>query len=92
MTDQTTNWVEKDKKQLHPVCHPKSHANPLVIERAEGVQLNVTAIMTLNQVRAVSIALTDHAPSYISVFAGWSLRPKGVSKGVLLTPGAIPCP
>ncbi|HLA05990.1 MAG TPA: aspartate aminotransferase family protein [Anaerolineales bacterium] len=32
-------WVEKDKKQLHPVYHPKSHANPLVIERGEGVWL-----------------------------------------------------
>ncbi len=36
----------------------------------ENVQLNVTALMTLDQVRAVSAALKDHAPSYISVFAG----------------------
>lgn len=43
MTDQaTTTWVEKDKKQLHPVYHPKSHANPLVIERGEGVWLYTT--------------------------------------------------
>lgn len=34
-----TNWVERDKKQLHPVYHPKSHASPLVIERGEGVWL-----------------------------------------------------
>ena len=33
------SWIEKDKKQLHPVYHPKSHANPLVIERGEGVWL-----------------------------------------------------
>ena len=32
-------WLEKDKKQLHPVYHPKSHANALVIERGEGVWL-----------------------------------------------------
>ncbi len=32
-------WIEKDKRQLHPVYHPKSHANPLVIERGEGVWL-----------------------------------------------------
>ncbi|HSM71280.1 MAG TPA: aspartate aminotransferase family protein [Anaerolineales bacterium] len=32
-------WVEKDKKQLHPTYHPTSHANPLVIERGEGVWL-----------------------------------------------------
>lgn len=37
---------------------------------ADGVQLNVTALMTNAQVSAVSKALEDHAPSYISVFAG----------------------
>ncbi len=35
----TSTWVEKDKKQLHPTYHPKSHANPLVIERGKGVWL-----------------------------------------------------
>jgi len=40
MTEQTiTSWLEKDKQQLHPVYHPKSHANALVIERGEGVWL-----------------------------------------------------
>ena len=40
MTDQiVTSWIEKDKKQLHPVYHPKSHIHPLVIERGEGVWL-----------------------------------------------------
>src|SRR5215510_12272150 len=39
MTDQITTWIEKDKRQLHPVYHPKSHVNPLVIERGEGVWL-----------------------------------------------------
>jgi len=34
------NWVEKDRKQLHPTYHPKSHADPLVIERGEGVWLH----------------------------------------------------
>lgn len=42
MTDQTKTWIEKDKKQLHPTYHPKSHANPLVIERGEGVWLYTT--------------------------------------------------
>jgi len=36
------DWVEKDKKQLHPTYHPKSHANPMVIERGEGVWLFTT--------------------------------------------------
>ena len=38
----TAKWVEKDFKQLHPTYHPKSHANPLVIERGEGVWLYTT--------------------------------------------------
>ena len=36
----------------------------------EGIQLNVTALMTLEQVNIISKALENHAPSYISVFAG----------------------
>ncbi|HEX5943576.1 MAG TPA: transaldolase family protein, partial [Anaerolineales bacterium] len=35
-----------------------------------GIQLNVTALMTVEQVSIISKALQDHAPSYISVFAG----------------------
>ncbi len=38
----TATWIEKDKKQLHPTYHPKSHTNPLVIERGEGVWLYTT--------------------------------------------------
>ncbi len=38
----TIQWIEKDKKQLHPTYHPKSHANPLVVERGEGVWLYTT--------------------------------------------------
>ena len=34
------------------------------------VKLNVTALLTLAQVRDLSAALADHAPSYVSVFAG----------------------
>jgi len=42
MSDQTQNWIEKDKKQLHPTYHPKTHANPMVIEKGEGVWLHLT--------------------------------------------------
>ena len=42
MSQDTKSWIEKDKKQLHPTYHPKSHANPLVIERGEGVWLYTT--------------------------------------------------
>jgi transaldolase len=37
---------------------------------AAGVKLNVTAVMTLEQVRAVAAALRGGAPSVVSVFAG----------------------
>jgi transaldolase len=44
---------------------------PLVADLAKsGVQLNVTAIMTLAQVRTVVAALQPNTPSVISVFAG----------------------
>ncbi|NWF65346.1 MAG: aspartate aminotransferase family protein [Chloroflexi bacterium] len=42
MTNQTQTWIEKDKKQLHPTYHPKTHANPMVIEKGEGVWLHLT--------------------------------------------------
>ena len=37
---------------------------------AEGVELNVTAIMTLQQVRAVAEVLNEKVPAIVSVFAG----------------------
>jgi adenosylmethionine-8-amino-7-oxononanoate aminotransferase len=36
--DQAT-VLEQDKKQIHPLQHPKAHQDPLVIERGEGVWL-----------------------------------------------------
>ena len=36
----------------------------------EGVKLNVTAIMTLSQVRDVVSSLDQKVPSYVSIFAG----------------------
>ena len=46
-------------------------AAPLVERLArQGVKVNVTAIMTLQQVEAVLGSLKDGPPSYISIFAG----------------------
>jgi transaldolase len=36
----------------------------------EGIQLNVTALLTLEQVRSVCSALQNNVPAYVSVFAG----------------------
>lgn len=49
----------------------KESALPLIKElAAEGVKLNVTAILTLEQVQGVAAALNPKAPAVVSVFAG----------------------
>lgn len=49
------------REPAYDLIHRLAHA---------GVKVNVTAIMTLDQVRAVVEALTGGAPSNVSVFAG----------------------
>lgn len=34
-----TTWLEQDKNLLHPLQHPTTHQNPLIIESAQGVWL-----------------------------------------------------
>jgi transaldolase len=55
-----------------PVTNTRRESSAKLVRRlaSEGVKLNVTALMTLEQVREVSKALESDAPSYISVFAG----------------------
>jgi transaldolase len=55
-----------------PITNTRSEsALPLIKELAnEGVQLNVTAILTLEQVKGVAGALNPSVPSVVSVFAG----------------------
>jgi transaldolase len=55
-----------------PVSNTKGEpAIPLIRKLSKaGVKLNVTALMTLAQVRDVSGALASGPPAYISVFAG----------------------
>jgi transaldolase len=55
-----------------PITNSRNESSlPLVRElAAEGVQLNVTALLTLNQVRGVSEVLNPAVPSVVSVFAG----------------------
>ncbi len=46
-------------------------AIPLIRELSQqGVQLNITAMLTLEQVRAVAAALDPRVPSVVSLFAG----------------------
>jgi len=55
-----------------PVSNTRRASACDVIHRLsnDGLQINVTALMTLEQVRSVTDALAGGAPSYISVFAG----------------------
>jgi transaldolase len=55
-----------------PITNTRNESSlPLVRELGqEGVQLNITAILTLDQVRGVSEALNPAVSSVVSVFAG----------------------
>ncbi|HUB25883.1 MAG TPA: transaldolase [Tepidisphaeraceae bacterium] len=55
-----------------PVTNTRAEpADELVAKLAKaGVKVNVTAVMTAQQVQRISAALGNHAPSNISVFAG----------------------
>jgi len=65
------SWGENVYVKI-PVTNTKGvSAVPLLRRLApEGVKMNVTALFTMDQVRAVSDALADAAPSNISIFAG----------------------
>ncbi|MHB8626458.1 MAG: transaldolase [Aggregatilineales bacterium] len=55
-----------------PVTNTKQESAAALIGRLahDGLKLNVTAIMTLEQVRVVGAVLNGGAPSIVSVFAG----------------------
>jgi len=55
-----------------PITNTRDESSlPLIRELAnEGVKLNITAILTLEQVKGVAQALNPKVPSFVSVFAG----------------------
>jgi transaldolase len=55
-----------------PVTNTKQQACYSLVKKlaAQKVKLNVTALMTLDQVRNVVASLDPNVPSYVSVFAG----------------------
>lgn len=55
-----------------PVTNTRGESSAPLVRRlsAAGVRLNVTAMMTLEQVRSISECFAGGAPSYVSVFAG----------------------
>jgi transaldolase len=55
-----------------PVTNTRGESSMDLVQRLShaGVKINVTAVMTLSQVRASAAALDGGAPSVVSVFAG----------------------
>lgn len=66
-----TSWGEMVYVKI-PVTNTRGEKSAPLIRSlaARGVKLNVTAILTLDQVREVSAALDGGPPSFVSVFAG----------------------
>ena len=65
------SWGENVYVKL-PITNTKRETCYALVERlaAQKVKLNVTALMTVTQVRDVVAALDPDVPSYVSVFAG----------------------
>jgi len=65
------SWGENVYVKI-PITNTKHEACYDLVKRlaAEKVKLNVTALMTLDQVRNVVASLDPNVPSYVSVFAG----------------------
>ena len=74
--------MEREAREIHtwggntyvkiPVTNTKGISSAPLIRKlsAEGIPLNVTAILTAAQVREVAAALASKTPSIVSVFAG----------------------
>jgi len=66
-----TSWGKNVYVKI-PVTNTRRESSCALIRRLtrSGVAVNVTALLTLDQVREVASALAGGAPAYISVFAG----------------------
>lgn len=55
-----------------PVTNTRGDSSVKLIRKlaGAGVKLNITAMMTLDQIRDVSVALEGGPPAYVSIFAG----------------------
>jgi len=65
------NWGDNVFVKI-PITNTRRESSVSLVHRLsnDGIKVNVTALMTLNQVRVVSNALIDGADACVSVFAG----------------------
>jgi len=68
---QIASWADNVYVKI-PVTNTRGEPMYKLVQRlsAEGIRINITALLTINQVRRSCAALRGGAPSYISVFAG----------------------
>jgi transaldolase len=80
-----TGWGKNVYVKI-PITNTRRESSlPLIKELAgEGVKLNVTAILTLEQVRGVAGALSPGVPAVVSVFAG-RIADTGVDPAPMMT-------
>ncbi len=66
-----SSWAKNVYVKI-PITNTRGHSSvPLIRELSrEGVKLNITAILTVDQVKAVANALDPAVPAFVSVFAG----------------------
>lgn len=66
-----TKWAENVYVKI-PISNTKNESTINLIKELSdnGVKLNITAIMTMNQVEGVVNALNKDVPAFISIFAG----------------------
>ena len=66
-----SSWSKKVNVKI-PITNCKKESSSKLIQKLsqEGVKLNITAILTLEQVEEVAYALKNGAPAFVSVFAG----------------------
>ena len=66
-----SKWAENVYVKI-PITNTKGESTHQIVNELvkEGVKVNVTALMTVDQVRHILSALSPNVPSYVSVFAG----------------------
>jgi transaldolase len=69
--EEISSWADNVYVKI-PVTNTRGASSAALVQRLaeRGVKLNVTAIMSLAQVREIATALNPATPSYVSVFAG----------------------
>jgi transaldolase len=68
---QIASWGENVYVKI-PITNTRRESSYSLIQKlsAQNIKLNITAVMTIEQVRQASLALLPEVPSYISIFAG----------------------